>query len=298
MEKKEPLFILTCMRSYSSLVSAMLGRHPHAYGLLELNLFLTESVGELIDFLPIFRPTGLNGLLRTVAQLEFGVQNEESIDASHSWLRNRANWKTRDILIHIMDRVSPMLCIEKSPSNCLREKFIRRMFRMFPDARFLHLVRHPRATCRSIYTIMSKTDRIKNANSAFHTDQEELWTRMNRAIVSFSSDLSPDQFMRIQGEQLLGEPEIYFPQVLEWLGLESSDEILSRMKHPEKSPYACIGPGNAPFGSDPNFLRNPVFKQRKIPHESLDDPMDWETVDEERTFMESTRKLARLFGYQ
>jgi len=28
----------------------MLGRHPHAYGLLELNLFLTESVGELVDF--------------------------------------------------------------------------------------------------------------------------------------------------------------------------------------------------------------------------------------------------------
>jgi len=298
MENRQPLFILTCMRSYSSLVSAMLGRHPQTYGLLELNLFLMDKVGELMDVLPIFRPTGLNGLLRTVAQLEFGVQNDESINAAYSWLRNRSDWRTMDILHHIMERVSPMLCIEKSPSNSFREKFIKRMFRMFPDARYLHLVRHPRATCRSIYTIMAKTDSVKRADSSRQTDQEELWARMNRLIVNFSKGLPPDQFIRIQGEQLLGEPEIYFPQILEWLGLEYNEEIFERMKHPEESPYACIGPGNAPFGSDPNFLRNPVFKQRKIPRESLDDQMSWKTGEEERTFMESTRKLAMLFGYQ
>ena len=169
---------------------------------------------------------------------------------------------------------------------------------MFPEAYFLHLVRHPRAACRSIFTIMAKTDGIRNTRSAAHTDQEELWARMNAAVVSFSKQLAPGQFMRIQGEQLLGEPEVYFPQLLQWLGLETGDEIIDRIKHPEKSPYACIGPSNAPFGSDPNFLKNPVFRQRKIPEESLLAPMDWDTRNRQRTFLASTRKLARLFGYR
>jgi hypothetical protein len=298
METPQPLFILTCMRSYSSLVSTMLGQHPRAYGLLELNLFVAERVGELINFLPVFRPNGLNGLLRTIANLEFGEQTEEAVRKAYGWLKKRESWKTGDIMHHILERTSPLLCIEKSPSICFREMFIRRMFRMFPNARFLHLVRHPRSTCRSIYTIMSRTDHMKQSNTADQTDQEELWFRMNSHSVKFSDLLSPGQYMRIQGELLLGKPDLYFPQILEWLGLESSRKELKLMKHPENSPYACVGPQNAPFGNDPNFLRNSLFVQRPIPPESLEDPMDWRGNGEMRVLSESTKRLARVFGYQ
>ncbi|MBE2242527.1 MAG: sulfotransferase, partial [Burkholderiaceae bacterium] len=42
----DPLFLLAPPRSYTSLVNAMLGQHPQAFGLPELCLF---NVDKLID---------------------------------------------------------------------------------------------------------------------------------------------------------------------------------------------------------------------------------------------------------
>ena len=40
-----PLFILCPGRSFSSVVASMIGQHPDAYGLPELNLFLGPTLG-------------------------------------------------------------------------------------------------------------------------------------------------------------------------------------------------------------------------------------------------------------
>ena len=66
----EPLFILCPLRSYSSLVCMMLGQHPEMYGLLELNLFLEDSLGDLVRRHQSQRPHAIHGLLRTLAQLQ------------------------------------------------------------------------------------------------------------------------------------------------------------------------------------------------------------------------------------
>ena len=51
--------------------------------------------------------------------------------------------------------------------------------------------------------------------------------------------------MRVRGEDLLGEPDTYLRKIAEWLGLRTDEEAIEAMKHPEQSPYACIGPENA-----------------------------------------------------
>ena len=42
-----PLFLLAPPRSYTSLVNAMLGQHPQAFGLPELCLFNVERLVDL-----------------------------------------------------------------------------------------------------------------------------------------------------------------------------------------------------------------------------------------------------------
>lgn len=293
-----PLFILTCMRSYSSLVCGMLGQHPDLYGLPEVNLFATDTLRELVTLFRRVRPRSLNGLLRTIAQLEHGEQTEKSIDAAWEWLNRRLEWSTQEMFYHIVQRVPHQRCIDKSPMTVLRPKFLQRMQRYFPRAQYIHLTRHPRPTCLSIHRLLTENDTKTGSHKAEETDPEQLWLQGHQNILSFERQIAPGQMIRIQGEVLLAEPERYLPQIERWLGITSSIGTLEEMKHPENSPYACIGPSNAPFGNDPNFLKKPFYVKQPIPKSQLAGTLDYLAPHEpERGFTLEAIALAKQLGY-
>jgi hypothetical protein len=115
--------------------------------------------------------------------------------------------------------------------------------------------------------------------------------------MKFSEDLATGQYMRIKGEMLLSNPTFYLAQVCDWLGIDQGPEGIEQMLHPETSPYACIGPESAPFGNDPNFLKNPELdldRLAKIKEPSLYGPVEWLKGAE---FSKPVIKIARQFGY-
>jgi hypothetical protein len=296
-ERPEPLFILTCMRSFSSLVNAMLGQHPDLYGLPEQNLAVADTVGKLIKAARALRPASLSGPIRTVAQLEFGGQGESETRQAVRWLEDRSSWTTARLHEHVMGLVAPRTCIDKSPSTAMTRGFLGRLGRMFPRASILHLTRHPRSTCRSLYRLQQKQGGAGEAR-ALKTDQEGLWFRIHRNILEYAAALPPAQYMQIRGEDLLARPDRYLPQICEWLGVDCGEDEYEAMLHPEDSPYAFVGPEVAPYGNDVNFLEDPHFRQREIPEERLEGPLDWEADGADRTFADETAALARYLGYR
>ena len=69
------------------------------------------------------------------------------------------------------------------------------------------------------------------------------------------------------------------------------------MKHPERSPFAGLGPPGATLGNDPGFLADPVLRVRPTPAEpppSLDAVLPW---DNRRGLEPEVHQLARDFGY-
>ena len=80
----------------------------------------------------------------------------------------------------------------------------------------------------------------------------------------------------------------------DWLGVSSQAHALEAMGHPERSPFACLGPVNARFGNDPSFLNAPKLRTYTRKEENLDDPLSW---DEELGFSKDVRGLAELLGY-
>lgn len=292
-----PLFVLTCMRSYSSLVSAMLGQHPDMYGLPELNLFMADTLAGVMRKLQIVRPQSLHGLLRVVAQTEYQTQTVEAIEKANVWLQQHADWNARQFLNHVNERTGSRILIDKSPSTGLNPVNLQRLHRHFPNARILHLVRHPRATCNSIHQLRQKTAPKPEDSQAKNLSPEQLWLQINCNILHFTERLPLGQSMRVQGEQLLAEPERYLAQITEWLGLSRyAHSDIEAMLHPENSPYACIGPSNARFGNDPNFLRNPRYAKRPIPPQRLEGPLEWPS-DDVQGFSSDTLAIARRFGY-
>ena len=294
---KPPLFVLTCIRSFSSVVSNMLGQHPQTYGLPELNLFLADTLGEVIDRLETNRPQGLNGLLRTIAELEYQTQTQETIRRARAWLAQRRQWPIQRAFDFIRQRSGDRMVVEKSPSTVLDETRLVRLYQHFPEAYYLHLARHPRTTCKSIYEIQQKTAILAKRRSNKQANPESLWLRANLNILRFTRKLQPGQTLCIQGELLLSQPEVYLPQIAEWLDIRTDADAIAEMLHPERSPYAHVGPPNAPFGHDPNFLNNPRFENKPIRPTRLEGPFDWPATGRNR-FSHATLKTARILGYQ
>jgi hypothetical protein len=291
--EKSPLLILCPMRSFSSVLCAMLGQHPQTYGLPEVNLFIADTVYELLR-LHTRRPHGMHGLLRALAQLHDGEQSEKTIDNAREWLDEHQSWSTCDVFDHIIDAVAPRIAIDKTPRTVLRPEYLARAYEFYPQARFLHVTRHPLTTGNSLLANVSKNAEWGGTFSPDRIKPEQIWIRAHQNIVDMCERLPLGQWMRIKGEDLLSDPECYLPQIAEWLEIDTDTDSIAAMMYPERSPFACPGPSNAFLGNDPDFLKDPALRKPTSTQPRLSEPVSW--LDDEH-FSKPTLKLARQFGY-
>jgi hypothetical protein len=287
----EPVFILSAPRSFSSIVCGIIGQHPECYGLPELNLFLADDLGSLWWGPLALIPIGKHGLLRALAQLHDGEQTEDTISSAHKWVIEHSSWSPRQVFSHLQDLIGPKVPVEKSPATVFRQKYMDRLVRLYPNARFIHLTRHPRGTAES----MLRLRKVYEQNGM--PDPERIWTRSNEIIIKATGDLPNGQCMRLQGEEFLQNLDHFLPQLCEWMGVRGDAEAIKAMMHPERSPYACPGPRGAPLGNDVNFLNSPALDRSRLARAELPalaGQLSWRKGE---SFGKATLSVARQFGY-
>jgi len=297
---RPPLFILGSPRSFTSLICAMLGQHPDAYGVPELNLFASETVGELLDQMKGLRKFQMDGLLRTVAELYGGEQNLVTVEMANRWVFKHYSCKTKEIYEKLCEKVAPKMIIDKSPVYGTRPEILDRIGESFGHAYFLHLVRHPRTQGNSMMSVADGMLTILSSSIDYSTepptvDPQYLWLRMQRNILNFLTTIPESQKMFLRGEDILNDPQTYFEKICRWLNLDWHNQAYECMLHPEKSCYACLGPYGASLGNDPNFLRSPIFKQRNIPPSTLIGSLPWR--NDGKGFIKDVIELAQELGY-
>ena len=298
---QEPLFIIAPGRSYTSLIGGMIGQHPQIYGLPEVNLSHVDTLGEMLGTLSGPLEFGMAGLLRLLAQLHEGEQTEASVQRARQWIVQRSHWTTRAVFDHIQKQVGNRLLVEKSPLNTLKLEHLQRLLRMFPRASFLHLTRNPHTAGKSSLELRNslRGGQIEGqpGQRVRELDPEKGWLRSQTHIMEFSRDLAVGQYMRIKAEVLLRDPRTYLAQICEWLGISQDAASIDAMLHPETSPFACMGPPNARFGNDPNFLKNPKIdfdRLARISEPPLEGEVSWRPGE---MLSQPVLKLARQFGY-
>jgi len=289
----DPLIVLCPIRSFSSVACNILGQHPQTYGLPEVNLFVADDVAGLSAYHQRLSRPRWSGLLRVLAELHSQRQAEDTVLAARTWIRHRQRWSTQAVFDHIIEQVDEQMgdriCVEKSPATVMDSAHLERAYTMYPRASFLHLTRHPVTTGRSIRELVLKTKKEKTV------DPFRLWLVAHLNIFNFTEQLPLGQCMRIKGEDLLSEPDVYLPQIAEWLGLDTSTAAIEAMKHPENSPYACVGPVGARFGHDYKFLESPKLRQGKVREPRLADEASL-TLDED--LYPAIVNLSQRMGYQ
>lgn len=286
-----PLFILAPPRSFTSVVCGMLGQHPQLLGLPEVNLLAAEDVAGL-QRIHRMRPRFGHGLLRAIAELGLGEQSVGNIDAAQKWLDEQPEQSTGAIFRDLIEWSAPRRPVDKSPMYVYGDETLPRMDRFFPDAHYLHLVRHPRGTCESIHALRQQYG--DSMLSRQPLDPDTAWLKPHLRVMEFVETLPSSRWLRIRGEDLLADPPLYLPQIAQWLGIDSGPEAIDAMMHPERSPFACPGPTNARFGNDPSFLEAPRLRPYAPKPLSLSGPLAW---DSNLHFGETLKHYAQFFGY-
>lgn len=300
-----PIFLIAPPRSFTTLVSGMLGVHPDIYGVPELTIFYHERLDDLwrLGRSGNDGDTRMrHGILRAVAEIFFGEQSDEAIAGAEHWCARRQDWPVGAVFDDLRRAVAPLRLLEKSPDYTIRPAAMERMFRSCPDAKIIFLTRHPVGQCKSTLSINNGTFPISCNSFAFENgkaiiDPQIAWHDMNVNVLNFlESMVPPDQYLRLRGETLLADPEEEFKKVCRWLGVRDDDAAIEAMTRPETSPFANFGPISALFGNDPNFQRNPFFKKQsaaKLP--ALDAPVPWR--EDGAGLYPEVIALAREFGY-
>lgn len=288
-----PLFILAPPRSFTSVACGMIGQHPQLFGLPEVNLFAGDDLEHLSRWYRM-RPRFQHGILRAVAELALGGQSPADIRAAKVWLQEMKDADTGEIYQDLVAWAEPRMLVDKSPMYSYDPEAYDRIIQRFPEARFIHLLRHPRGTCESLFKMQRDIDSGGAGSGEFKLDPDKVWCAPHKKIFEFLEALPAEQHIRIRGEEFLSTPDQSLRDICAWLGLRSEEEDIEAMKHPENSPFACMGPRNALYGNDPGFLKNPELKEYHAKPLSLEGPL---TYGEGAEFSSETKHFAKLFGY-
>jgi hypothetical protein len=299
-----PLFLLAPPRSYTSLINAMIGQHPQTFGLPELNLFNVKKIKDL--WRRVSREIGgdsnrRHGLLRAVAEIYAGEQTSATITMAQHWAAAREDQTTGEVFLELVAKIDPLIPVEKSPAYTVSAQRLTSIYETFPDARFIHLVRHPIPQGRSVMNLNEGifayfVNAFDFEDNRAIVDPQIAWHDININILNFLDMVPKDQQIRIRGEEFMEHPQKHLASICRWLGIRDDDDAIEAMMHPERSPFACFGPISALFGNDPNFLRGPAFRQHtpKIP--PLDGTLPWR--DDGKGLRPEVIDLAQEFGYR
>jgi hypothetical protein len=200
--RTSPIFIGGQRRSGTTLMRSMLNRHPHIASVPESHFFqeerfellfrdLLEQRSELFERLRIGAPE----MDRAVAAFI------DTLFSPHQMRMGARRWA------------------EKSPENILRIGYL---FRLFPDAQFIHMIRDPRDTLCSMKQ-QAKTYKPRWVKFSADVTAPE-WVHCIKAGLPWRA--RPDRYLEVHYEQVAREPEATLQRVLAFLGEPWSDAVL------------------------------------------------------------------------
>ena len=276
----------------------MVGQHPELLGSPEINLFLFQTMSRFVRL-----PRMHTGLKRLVAQLYAGEQTIESVMMARNWVLARRDRTTAEVHRELCAKIAPRALVQKSPRYQRRLAKMQAVLQAFPNARFIHVLRHPRGMCQSYLDLYDPSGpllacavgAIDRSGPQPVADPQILWHDYNLRILRFQEQVDPSRWLRIRGEDFLADVDAQLKTLCAWLGVSDAPEAIAAMKQPEASPFACFGPINAMFGNDPKFMQDPYLRPYKSRPQSLEGPLAWRP--DGASFHPRVVEMAQGFGY-
>lgn len=298
-----PLFLLGAPFSGLSWLAGQLGGHRELCALPELNLWLADTVGGVLHVAELSQGAVLDGLLRAIAQLEFGAQDDARIEQARAWLVAREDHTTGALLDALAARAAPRRLVIPDSGSPLRPLDLRRLIRACPRAALLHVTRHPwtqggllAAWARG--RLFVPPDYKDHRHLPACVDGQIPWLRaqhnLERLLQHEGRD-APQRRVRIED---VDDDGAFLARLLaSWLGHDGGPAAQASLTRPERWVFAGYGPRSAPYGLEPEVLETlPEPDLRRAFDPRLDAPLPWR--DDGERFAPEVRALAVRYGYE
>jgi sulfotransferase family protein len=112
--------------------------------------------------------------------------------------------------------------LEKTTNHCMCAEFI---LRTFPKARFIHIIRDPRAVVASILRASKSWGKTWAPQTA--RDATKMWSRVflsGKRIKDLVAN--PDQYVEVRYEDLRTDPSRHLSSLFHWLGVETCAKVI------------------------------------------------------------------------
>ena len=295
----QPIVILGTGRSFTSVINCMIGQHPQMIGLPETNIFRDDTLGAVYDR---YSEGGnawakrISGLLRTLAYFHDGEQTDETIDAAERFVLEHRDWSSTQIARYITKIAGPRGIVEKSISTCRDATGLALVHQAWPDAFYIHITRQPESIIQSMQSRIDGVGeglRKRFGKILEEVNLDEYYVSLTSTILEFMATLPPGRAMNLHGEDFLNDARPYARQICEWTGLDTSDSAIEEMMHPERNPFATLGPAKAPRGMSKTFLENPTYSGKPVTPKPLTLPNQPNLSTHQKTMV----SLANRLGY-
>lgn len=284
-QTNSPVFVVGSYRSGTSIFCWCLGQHPNLVNLPETNWLARLGV----DLDNLYRLATVNGNFSHLGQIGTGIDEfyrlmgegvERMIQATNPKLIERTELNVKGELHRRRSPQDPKRrWVDATPEN---SHFVYPLDKMFPGARFIHLLRNPHDVARSLM----KFSRI-GARDYGHDEAYRTWTRLTRASWLAERALGRLRALRVRYEDFTGHPEQAFRRVLAFLGEDYAADCLKPLARKINS--SEVERDSVPVDTSTAAAR----KAEQLYREILAAPEPWEQGDEE-----TSAELRRLFlGY-
>jgi len=222
-----PVFIIGSARSGTSILTWSLGQHPNLYPLEE-----TVWIGQFGRWARRAYEIGASrgarshlsgmGIERSLYMRRFG----EAIDGmilEHRKLP--AHDVAEEAAFTLVRRVSDpkQRWVDGTPENSC---FVPELHALFPEARFIHLLRDPVAVVRSLGNFVKAGGESKDADDACR-----VWLRQTGGCRAAETRLPAETIMRLEHRELEVAPELAVRRCLDFLGEPWSEDCLKPLNH-------------------------------------------------------------------
>jgi hypothetical protein len=192
----------------------VLDSHPEIYGGPEF-----DRIPFIIDLRKLFQQSICSGRIDVYC-------NESDVDRALARM-------IEDLLLPVADRAQRRYLSEKSPFNVL---VFRDLMDIFPDARFIHVVRHPLGVLASMDGVVARAKlQGKQPPPDLADDQRALAIMRDCFRAGFaSSRAAPQRVHTLVYERLIAEPEVVTRELCDFLRIGWH----SRMLEPASQAHA------------------------------------------------------------
>ncbi len=258
-----PIFIVGNGRSGTTLMELMLSAHPRIYICHEVEFYRWLRVGRNLPFEDVLR-----GYLGTMNFLWQRFTPELVLHGLPSPLQREEAWMVMDRIMRLKSAsLGRVRYGDKTPAHTPE---LGRIYRDFPDARVILMIRDPRTLALSV-------SRMPYGSSV---DLPNCWVNeaWHRKAAAFG-----DRLLRVKLEDLQDDPRGEMERVLDFVGEEWNEAVLD---HPNHMP-------------DPGHLPDmPWFKAPERPVQPQADPTAGLSPERIRVVEWLCRRTMKEHGYQ